>query len=151
MKKILALTILPLALASCNMFGVPNGDVSGNILGKQPVDGTVRLAMRGITLAGFQTPVLDQGNIGTFNPEKRAYVISLPSKPADGAYELFAYVDANGSNTLDEKETRTKVTTTTFVYSKDGNSTLNIRSGWNMYDGLTLQKNGTPFQYDLNW
>ena len=152
MKKILALTILPLALASCNMFGVPNGDVSGNILGKQPVDGPVRLSLSEISTAGIGATVLDQFNFGTFNPEKRAYVVSLKQNPADGIYELFAYVDANKDDHYNSGEKRTQATTTRFIYSKDGNSTLNVRPGWNLYDGLTFKKNGVPFSgYDLNW
>ncbi len=161
MKKILPLTILPLALASCNMFGVPNGDVSGNILGTQP-SGNIRMAFQGLTVAGFQAPVADQINIPTFNPEKRAYTVSLPTNPADGAYELLAYVDGAGSkpNHYDIGEQRTAVTGKTFIYSKDGlgkkdgTSLLNLKPGWTLYNVGTLkvEKSGTPFTgYDLNW
>lgn len=151
MNKTVVLLAVPLALASCSLLGVPNGDVSGNVLGKQPTEGAVRLAMRGATLSGFQTPVLDQGNIGTFNPEKRAYVISLPPEPADGAYELFAYVDTNRDNVFGPAEARTRGTTTTFVYSKGGNASLNVRPGWSLYEGLSLKKNGTPLTYHMDW
>lgn len=155
MKKT-ALLLLPLAMASCNYLGIPDGDVSGNILGTQP-SGTIRMALRGTTLNGGQAPALDQGNLGTFNPQKRVYSISLPATPVDGGYELFAYVDSNGNNTFDSTEKRTS-DSQTFAYSKDGTGSksgenlLNLKAGWTQYKGATVVKSGTPFtSVDLNW
>ena len=99
MKKILALTVLPLALASCNMFGVPNGDVSGNILGPQP-SGTIRLALTEVSTSGIGETVIDQFNVRTFNPEKRAYIVSLKPNPTNGIYHLFSHVYATTHNPI---------------------------------------------------
>lgn len=157
MKKALSLLTLPLALASCSTFGVPTGDVSGNLLGTQP-SGAIRMAVRGVTLTGVQTPVVDQINIPTFNPEKRAYAISFPANPAEGGYELLAYVDANGNNRYDSGETRTQNTGKTFVYSqsgsgdKSGRDLADLKAGWTLVNGTSVEKSGTPFTgYDLNW
>lgn len=156
MKKA-ALLLLPLAMASCNYLGIPDGDVSGNILGTQP-SGTIRMALRGVTLSGVQTPALDQGNLGTLNPEKRVYAISFPNTPEDGAYELFAYVDGETGTKLRYDSGEQKTSSRTFVYSKsglnnkDGSDILNLKPGWTLMNGVTPGKNGTPFtSIDLNW
>lgn len=159
-KAIIFTLPLALGLAACDNLGIPDGGVSGNILGVQP-SGSVRLAMQGLTVEGISTPVLDQVNVGTFNPEKRAYAISLPPTPNDGTYELFAYVD-NGAtaNRYDSSETRTTVEPTFFLYSKagtgdkSGNDCRNAKPGWTLCETLTLKavKSGTPFtDYDLEW
>lgn len=156
MKKA-ALLLLPLAMASCNYLGIPDGDVSGNILGTQP-SGTIRMALRGVTLSGVQTPALDQGNLGTLNPEKRVYAISFPNTPEDGAYELFAYVDGAGSTANRYDNGEQKTSSRTFVYSqngggdKSGKDVLNLKPGWTLMNGLTPGKNGAPFtSIDLTW
>ncbi|UBV42951.1 hypothetical protein LAJ19_01615 [Deinococcus taeanensis] len=150
-----ALLLLPLAVASCGYLGIPDGDVSGNILGTQPA-GTIRLALRGVTLSGVQTPALDQGNLGTFNPEKRVYAISFPVTPEDGGYELFAYVDTNKNNRFDSGEKQTD--TRNFVYSKNGagdksgKDVVNVKPGWTILNGGATGQNGTPFtNVNLNW
>ncbi|ASN81496.1 MULTISPECIES: hypothetical protein [Deinococcus] len=161
MKKLAVVLTLPLALglAACDTLGVPKLDVSGNILGTKP-SGTVRLTLRGTTVNGWQTPVLDQINIPTFNPEKSAYAISLPEKPSDGAYELLAYADTGATaNRYDEGETRTQVTGKVFIYAKDGlgdksaKDCLNVKAGWSLCDTATMKvdQSGTPFDYDMTW
>ncbi|GGR95627.1 hypothetical protein [Deinococcus sedimenti] len=156
MKKA-ALLLLPLTIASCGYLGIPDGDVSGNILGTQP-SGTIRMALRGMTLSGVQTPALDQGNMGTLNPEKRVYAISFPNEPQDGAYELFAYVDGETGTKLRHDSGEQKTGSRTFVFSKNGSGDksgtdlLNVKPGWTLVNGLTPGKNGTPFTgIDLNW
>lgn len=157
MKKILALTVLPLALASCNMFGVPNGDVSGNILGPQP-SGTIRLALTEVSTSGIGETVIDQFNVRTFNPEKRAYIVSLKQNPTNGIYELFAYVDANNDNHYQPSEKRATAPGVSFYYSqeglgdKTGKDTFNLQPGWTMVKNLvTVVDSDKPFNLDLNW
>lgn len=161
MKKALSLLTVPLTLASCSTLGIPNADVSGNINGTQPT-GKIRLAFQGMTVTGYQAPVADQINIPTFNPEKRAYAVSLPASPANGAYELLAYVDANGNNRYDsaDSEVRTGSTGKSFIYSKDGTGSksgtdlMNLKPGWTLYNlsEVKVEKSGAPFtNYILNW
>ncbi|EYB69352.1 hypothetical protein DEIPH_ctg008orf0075 [Deinococcus phoenicis] len=145
--------VLPLSLASCGMFGLPKGDVTGSITGTQPQAGDVRLALIGMTGSGFENNAVDQLDIGTFNPEKRVYAISLPANPKAGAYEVLAYVDTNKDNkyTAGEPRTRNQGRYLIFATQDAGLFGFNVKKGWNRADGTTVTQ-GLPFNnYDLSW
>lgn len=156
MKKLFLLA--PLALASCGLFGIPKGDVTGSITGNAPTGkGTIRLALGSATVEGIQNSNPDQIAIDTFNPAKKVYAISLPSDAKNGAYDVFAYADANDNKKWDIGEIRTN-SGKTLVYSadglgkKDGSNVLNLQPGWTQLSGLSVTKTGKPFtDYNLSW
>ncbi|MEW6422826.1 MAG: hypothetical protein AB1511_14060 [Deinococcota bacterium] len=158
MKKSLSVLALPLVLASCGLLGLPKGDVTGSIYGSPTQTGDIRLALTGA--AGYQNNSVDQVEVGTFNPQKRVYAITLPSSPKDGFYELLAYVDSNPKNSKYDAgtEERTKSNGKVLVYSnsgtgnKDGSNILNLKPGWSLVQNGNVIKSGLPFNsYDLNW
>lgn len=153
MTKTLAWLILPLSLASCGVLGVPRGDVTGSITGTQPTGGDVRLALVGRTGAGFENNPVDQIDVGTFNPQKRVYAISLPGSPKQGAYDVLAYVDRNGDKKYTSGEPRTAAQNRYLVYSNQDASFFGFtfKRGWNRVEGSTISQT-MPFSgYDLNW
>ncbi|MBI0446121.1 hypothetical protein [Deinococcus sp. DB0503] len=157
MKKSLSLLALPLALASCGLFGLPKGDVTGSIYGSPNQNGNIRLALIGA--AGYQNNAVDQVDVGTLNPQKSVYAVTLPSSPKDGYYELLAYVDSKANNKYDaDTEKRTQSNGKVMVYSanglgnKDGSNLLNLKAGWSLIQNGQVVKSGLPFNsYDLNW
>lgn len=153
MNKNLFWLALPLALASCGPLGIPKGDVTGSITGTQPEAGDVRLALVGRNGTGFENNAVDQFDIGTFNPQKRVYAISLPTDPKAGAYDVIAYVDTNKNNKYDAGEPRTRNDSRFLIYSKQDVSLFgfNVKRGWNRVEGTTVTQ-GLPFNsYDLSW
>lgn len=151
----LVLAAAPLILASCDQLGIPNGDVSGTVTGTAPVgEGEIRMALRSITVSGVTNSNPDQVTLGTFNPAKKVYAISLPSNPENGAYDVFAYADKDNDKSWDVGETRTKLTGRGLIYSQNGNAVLNLKPGWTQVQGPTpkVVKSGTPFRdYNLSW
>lgn len=153
MKKSLSLLALPLALASCGLFGLPKGDVTGSIYGSQPENGDVRLALVGVTGSGFENNAVNQLDIGTFNPQKRVYSISLPDNPKQGAYDVIAYVDTNKNNKYDSGEPRTKTDSRYLIFANQDVSIFGftVKKGWNRVEGTTVTQ-GLPFNnFDLEW
>lgn len=150
MKKILPLTVLPLALASCSLFGVPNGDVSGSI--SNAPSGSIRMAVLGITFAGQTNTTVNQ--IAVTPGADGKYIISLPSTPANGGYEVIAYQDTSGDGNYQSGEPRTKNNGKTLVYSNTAVTigSFNLPQGWSQWEGTTLTKTGTPFTgYDVSF
>ncbi|WP_084051028.1 hypothetical protein [Deinococcus hopiensis] len=153
MKKALPLLAAPLALAACSTLGLPNGDVTGSISGTAPAGGDVRLALLGRTGGGFENNAVDQVDVGTFNPQKRVYAISLPAAPRAGAYEVTAYVDSNGNKAYDAGEPRTTYQNRFLIYSNSdlGLFGFNVKQGWNRVEGSAVSQ-GRPFSgFDLRW
>ncbi|WP_104989565.1 hypothetical protein [Deinococcus sp. NW-56] len=144
---------LPLALASCGALGVPRGDVTGEIRGTQPQNGDVRIALVGLTGTGYENNAVDQLDIGTFNPQKRVYTISLPDTAKAGVYEVLAYVDLNSNKKFDAGEPRTARSTRGLIYATSDASLFGftVKKGWNRLEG-TMVSQSRPFtNYDLNW
>jgi len=153
MKRILSVLAVPLALASCGVLGVPRGDVTGSITGTQPEGGNVRLALVGRTGTGFENNPVDQIDVGTFNPQKRVYAISLPNNPKQGAYDVLAYVDRNADGKYTSGEPRTRAQNRYLVYSNQDASFFGFtfKRGWNRVEGSTISQT-MPFSgYDLSW
>lgn len=153
MKKTVSLLALPLALASCGLLGLPRGDVTGTINGTQPENGDVRLALVGVTGSGFENNAVNQLDIGTFNPQKRVYSISLPDNPKQGAYDVIAYVDTNKNNKYDSGEPRTKTDSRYLIFANQDVSIFGftVKKGWNRVEGTTVTQ-GLPFNnFDLEW
>ncbi|WP_034386278.1 hypothetical protein [Deinococcus sp. YIM 77859] len=152
MKRLLAFLTLPLALASCSTFGVPNGDVTGDISNAPVGQGTVRLALRGVTFGGTTNETVEQ--FAVTPTDKGIYAISLPPSPRDGGYEVIAYVDSNGNRQYDSGETRTQSNGKTLVYTSSNvvGTFTGLSKGWNLVqDGQVVQR-GTPFHnYDLTF
>ncbi|MPY67204.1 DUF2141 domain-containing protein [Deinococcus sp. SDU3-2] len=144
---------LSLTLASCNLLGVPRGDVTGEIRGTQPQSGNVRIALIGLTGTGFENNAVDQLDIGTFNPQKRVYSISLPDTAKAGVYEVLAYVDLNNNKKFDANEPRTQRSTRGLIYATSDASLFGftVKKGWNRFDGTTVSQTRPFGNYDLNW
>lgn len=146
MKKFLPLLLIP-ALSACNILGLPNGDVMGQIAGTPAKAGPIKIAITSLTTAGVISDTPDQLTVGTFNEAKKLYSISLPGDPANGLYTVYAYTDVNGNNKYDLlSESRTQLTNQFLRYTAG--------KGWEMVKdlGLTVVKSGTPFtDYNLSW
>lgn len=151
-KAALALS-LPLVLASCGLLGLPRGDVTGAIRGDQPQTGDVRLALVGLTGEGYENNNVDQLNIGTFNPQKRVYSISLPNTAAPGVYEVLAYVDLNRNKKFDANEPRTKRANRGLIYATSDTTFFGftVKRGWNRFEGTTVSQTRPFSNYDLEW
>ena len=133
--------------------------MSGTVSGAAPAGkGTIRLALGSLTLGGVGTATPDQLTLGTLNPDKKLYTISLPASPRDGAYDVFAYADTNANSRWDSGEPRTQSSGKGLVYSahglgqKDGSNLLNIKPGWTQVQNVTVVRSGRPFtNYNLSW
>ncbi|MDO4262901.1 MAG: hypothetical protein Q4C67_01765 [Deinococcus sp.] len=158
-KALMLLAITPLALASCDQLGIPNGDVSGTVTGTAPTGkGSIKLALGSLTLRGIGNSTPDQIALGTFNPGKKVYAISLPASPQEGGYDVFAYADSNSNGRWDNSEPRTRSSSRGLIYSaagvgkKDGSSLLNLKPGWTQVQNANVVKSGKPFRdYNLSW
>lgn len=152
MKKLLAYAVLPLALASCNLFGITKGDVTGNISKAPTNQGTIRMAVLGVTVAGVTNNYTDQ--IAVVPGSNGAFAVTLPGSPNNGGYQVIAYADANNNSAYDLGETRTQDNGKVLVYSNSaifGNLT-GVPMGWSQWQNLSLTKTGTPFNnYDLTF
>ncbi|WP_051363629.1 hypothetical protein [Deinococcus murrayi] len=144
---------LPLALASCGLLGFPRGDVTGTIRGNQPQTGNVRIALVGLTGTGYENNAVDQLDIGTFNPQKRVYSISLPDTAGAGVYEVLAYVDLNGNKKFDANEPRTRRANRGLIYATSDTTFFGftVKRGWNRFEGTTVSQTRPFSNYDLEW
>ncbi|MFC6591968.1 hypothetical protein ACFP81_08100 [Deinococcus lacus] len=145
MQKVHLLGLVALFLVSCGQSsnGLPNGDVSGEIRGTAPGEGTLKMTAQGIGLGGIVAANVPQVT-GTF--VKTGYVISLPAVTETSAVEVFAYRDRNGNGRYDLTEPRTSGRN--FVYLKRGSvvsSLAGLQPGWNLMDGLRVVQSGAPF------
>lgn len=154
MKKLALLTLLPLTLGSCGLFGTPKTyAVSGTISGTQP-SGNVKMAVLGVSASGVVNANVGQIAIPTFDNNTKKFSVDYPSNPADGVYQVIAYIDANGDSKYNVGETRTKNNNMYLVYSKSGGTVetlLGIKAGWNLVQGTTVTQPGTITNYDLSW
>lgn len=156
MKKLALLALLPLTLGSCGLFGTPkNYNVSGTISGTQPT-GTLKLAVVGVSASGVVNANVGQIAVPTFDANTKKFSVDYPSNPADGIYQVIAYIDGgtNPNGKYDVGETRTKNNNMYLVYSKSGGaieSLLGIKAGWNLVVGTTVTQPGNITNYDLSW
>lgn len=151
MRKLLVLG-LPLVIAACSTTGVPNGDVTGDITGAPTNQGTIRLALLGLTFGGTVNESVEQ--FAVTPTDRGVYALTLPATPRDGGYEVIAYADRNGNGTYDPGETRTQSSGKILAYTTSnfvGNVT-GLSKGWNLVQDGRLVKSGTPFNnYDLSF
>lgn len=152
MKKALALLALPLGIASCSSVGVPNGDVTGDIAGAPTSQGTIRLALVGVTFGGVTNDSVAQ--FAVTPTDRGVYALSLPSAPRDGGYEVIAYADRNANSRYDSGETRSQSNGKTLVYTSSNavGTVTGLSKGWNLVQGGKVVQSGTPFNdYDLSF
>ncbi|GAA5535122.1 hypothetical protein Dalu01_03544 [Deinococcus aluminii] len=152
MKKVLSLLALPLALASCSVFGVPNGDVTGTISNAPTNQGTIRLAVLGVSFGGISNTSVNQ--IAVTPGSGGVYSISLPQNPSDGGYEVIAYADTNNDGQYESGEPRTQSNGKTLVYTSSNlvGTFTGLSKGWNLVQNGQIVKSGTPFNgYDLSF
>lgn len=151
MKNILLAASLPLLLSGCGIFGTPkNYDVSGTISGTAPA-GTVKLAVVGVSLGGVVNEATGQVAVTVFDTKK--FSVDYPASPADGIYQVIAYVDSNGDGKYNVGETRTQNNGKYLVYSKNGvlSGLTGIKAGWNYVIGTTVTQPTRVTDYDLSW
>lgn len=152
MKQVLSLLALPLALAACSTFGVPNGDVTGNISNAPVGQGTVRMALLGVTFGGTTNETVEQ--FAVTPTDKGVYAISLPASPRDGGYEVIAYVDSDRDQQYDQGEPRTQSNGKTLVYTSSNvvGTFTGLSKGWNLVQDGKVAQRGAPFRnYDLTF
>lgn len=149
MKKLALLTLLPLTLGSCGLFGTPKTyAISGTITGTQPA-GTMKLAVIGVNSTGIYNENIGQIAVPTFDSNTKKFSVDYPSKAAEGYYQVIAYIDANGDSKYNVGETRTKNNNMYLVY-RDSNM-MDLKTGWNLMQGTTVTQPGTITNYDLSW
>lgn len=152
MRKLALAALMPLALASCGIFGTPtNYNVSGTISGSAPA-GTVKLAVVGVSTSGVVNADVAQIAVNTFDGKK--FSVDYPSNPSDGVYQVIAYVDSNGNGKYDVGETKTQNNNKYLVYLKNGGtleSWLGLKAGWNYVVGTNVSQSNHITDYDLNW
>lgn len=143
---------MALTLASCNLNGVTSGDVMGSISSAPTGQGTIRMAVLGISLGGVSNAYTEQLTVVPNN--KGVFAVNLPASPAVGGYEVIAYADKNENKKYDIGEPRTKSNGKTLVYSDGGvlGTLLGLSKGWNQVENLKVTDTTIPFSgYDLSF
>lgn len=151
MKKLLPLLLLP-TLAACNLNGVSHNDVTGTISNAPSGQGTIRMAVLGVSFGGITNDYVDQATV--VPSDKGVFTISLPSNPRVGAYEVIAYADKNNNKKYDIGEARTKPNGKTIIYSEGGTfaNLVGLSKGWNLQEAGKQTINSLPFaKYDLTF
>ncbi|MFC6618101.1 hypothetical protein [Deinococcus radiophilus] len=98
--------------------------------------------MRGISAAGF---VAANPNQIAINLDQTRYTAELPQLNADGAIEVFAFVDGNNNRAYDSGEPRTDGVTFIHVQQENAlNRLTGLKRGWNRVEGLRAVS-GTKF------
>lgn len=143
---------MPLALASCGIFNTPtNYAVSGTISGTAPA-GTVKMAVVGVSSTGVVNA--DVGQIAVTVSDGKKFSVDYPTNPADGIYQVIAYIDGNSNGKYDLGETRTQVGNRFLVYLKNGGTLqawLGLKAGWNYVVGTSITQPTRITDYDLSW
>lgn len=158
MKKIALLALLPLTLAACGIGGTPKGDVTGNISNIPSGQGTIRIAVLGVSFGGISNTSTDYL---TVTPTDRgAYGAGLPSPTGTGAYRVAAYTDTDDSKTYnadkDKAITKDNGKLLVFIANDFSGDVIGgisgLAKGWNLVENGKLVKSGTPFNnYDLTF
>ncbi|GAA5514253.1 hypothetical protein Dcar01_03008 [Deinococcus carri] len=150
------LLLLPLALASCGLFGTPsNYDVTGTLTGTPPTAGNVRLALLGASLGGVVNANVPQIDVSLGN--RGVFGVDWPAAPAEGLYQVIAYVDTNSDRQYNSGEPRTHDNQKYLVYSRGGAlaDLVGLKAGWNLVNTsttpFTVTQPGRVTGYDLNW
>lgn len=149
MKRLALLA--PLALASCGVLGTPqNYDVNGTISGTAPA-GTVKMAVVGVALNGVVNADVPQIALTVFDQQK--FSVDYPANPADGIYQVIAYVDKDGNGQYTLGEPRTQNNGKYLVYTKSGllPSITGLSAGWNYVVGTRSTQPNRIHDYDLSW
>ncbi len=152
MKKLVLIGLLPLMLAACGIGGTPrNYDVSGTISGTQP-SGTLKMAVVGVNLGGVVNTAT--GQIAINSPDGKKFSVDYPPSPADGLYQVIAYIDANGNGKYDLGETRTANNNKYLAYARSSGglaSLVGLKAGWNYVVGTAVTQPSRITDYDLSW
>ncbi|WP_291423582.1 hypothetical protein [Deinococcus sp.] len=152
MNKLVLTALLPLLLAACGIGGTPkNYDVSGTISGKQP-SGALKMAVVGVSLGGVVNTAT--GQIAISSPDGKKFSVDYPLSPADGLYQVIAYIDADGNGKYNLGELRTANNNKYLAYAKSGGglaSLVGLRAGWNYVIGTAVTQPSRITDYDLSW
>ena len=158
MKKIALLALLPFTLAACGIGGTPKGDVTGNISNIPSGQGTIRIAVLGVSFGGINNTSTDYLTV-TPN-DKGAYTAGLPAATSTGAYRVAAYTDTDDNKTYnvakDKAITKDNGKYLVFVSNDFTGDVIGgiggLAKGWNLIQNGKLIKSGTPFNdYDLTF
>lgn len=156
MKKLLIGTVMALTLASCGTKGTPNADVTGTITNAPSGQGTIRIAVVGVSFGGISNT---SNNYLAVTPNASGvYAAALPSVSATGAFKVIAYADKDNSQTYNTGDSASKDNGKMLVYvSNDFSGNIiggvtGFTKGWNLVQNGQLVKSGAPFSgYDLSW
>lgn len=153
MKSLLLTSVLALSLAACSTIGIPNGDVTGNISSAPTGQGSVRLAVVGVTFGGLTNTTVNQ--ISVVPGSNGVYVLSLPAAPQNGGYRVIAYADKNNNSAYDiGTDPVTQDNGKVLVYASSALTlgSFSVPQGWSQWQNGSITKSGTPFNnYDLTF